>query len=125
MIGFIALAVAAAGQDSCRMGDYMSVCDFTPVASSPYRVVSRAEGTAEGSAPHVLTTEFRIDGASCKGSSRWSAGVGSASAGCVARLRGGTMYHIIAVTGAQGVRHRGKVEITIHPTDEAPNLIVP
>ena len=123
----LAAAGAGAGQSrpSCHIGDYISVCDFTPAASSVYRIVSRAEGIAIGSGPHVLTTEYRINGASCKGSSRWTTGMGSVSAGCLARLRAGTMYHIVAVTDAKGANHRGNLELTIRATTEAPNLVVP
>jgi hypothetical protein len=129
MIGLISFAAAVAataqGAPACRMGDFMSVCDFIPARSSAYRIVSRAGGIANGAGPHVLTTEYRINGASCKRSSQWSAGAGSVSAACVARLRTGTMYHIVAVTNAQGVNHRGNVNITILPTGEAPDLVVP
>jgi hypothetical protein len=129
MIGLIAFAttIVSTGEraPTCRMGDYISVCDFIPATSSAYRIVSRAEGAAENAGPHVLTTEYRINGASCKGSSRWSAGTSSVSADCVARLRAGTSYHIVALTAGQAVKHRGNVEITILPSGEAPNLVVP
>jgi hypothetical protein len=129
MIWLIAFATAVAGTGqgtpNCRMGDYISVCDFAPGTSTAYRIVSRAEGIAQGVGPHVLTTEYRINGASCKGSRRWAGGIGFASAGCVVRLRAGTPYHIVALTNAQGANHRGNVEITIVPTGEVPTLVVP
>lgn len=122
MIPWILFGALAAASPSCSLGDYISVCNFTPAGTGAFRIVSESRGVAKGPAPHALTSEYVINGMHCKKSETWPAGSRSARADCVARLNGGTYYHVVATTDAQNADHVGRVSISIMPTHDAPTL---
>lgn len=122
MLPLILLGAVAAAGPGCSLGDYISVCNFTPARTSAFRIVSEARGAAKGAAPHVLTSEYVINGMHCRKSESWPSGPQVARADCVAQLNSGTYYHVVATTNAQNADHVGRVSIRITPTRDAPTL---
>lgn len=122
MIAFLLFGLAAAAGPSCSLGDYISTCNFTPAKTSAFRIVSSAEANARGAGPHRLTTEYSVNGMVCRQSEAWPSGPHRTLASCVALLRAGTYYHVVATTNAQNADHDGRVSIRIEPTQESPTL---
>jgi hypothetical protein len=122
MIAMMLFGAAATAHPSCTLGDYISVCNFTPAITGSFRIISTSRAIAKGAGPHRLTSEYVINGMRCARSDTWSAGTHSTAASCVAHLTGGTYYHVVATTNAQDADHGGQVSISIGPTHDAPTL---
>lgn len=122
MTAFLLFGLVAAASPNCSLGDYISTCNFTPAKTSGFRIASSAEASAKGDGPHRLTTEYSVNGMVCRRSEAWPSGVHRTIASCVALLRAGTYYHVVATTNAQNADHNGRVSIHIEPTSEAPTL---
>lgn len=122
MIASALIGMAAALSPSCSIGDYISVCNFTPPETGAFRIISETRAAAKGPGPHTLTSEYVINGMHCRQLAGWRSGVQIVRANCVARLIGGTYYHVVATTNAQNADHLGQVLITVAPTDSAPTL---
>lgn len=122
MTPFLLFGLAAAAGPSCSLGDYISICNFTPARTSAFRIASAAEATATGPGPHRLTTEYSVNGMVCRRSEAWPSGAHTTVASCVALLQAGTHYHVVATTNAESADHVGRVAIRFEPTREAPTL---
>jgi hypothetical protein len=118
----ILMGLAAAIAPSCSFGEYISVCNFTPLKTGAFRIVSEARATAKGPAPHTLTAEYVINGMHCRQSETWRSGAQITRANCVAQLNVGAYYHVVATTNAQNADHIGLVSISIAATDAPPTL---
>jgi hypothetical protein len=122
MIVPVLLALTSAASPTCSFGDYISICNFTPPETGAFRIISAAQARATGSGPHRLSAEYVINGAHCKRSDAWTAGTHTTLATCIAQLKAGTYYHVVATTNAQNADHTGRVSISIEPTREEATL---
>jgi hypothetical protein len=122
MITIVLLALTSAASPTCSFGEYISICNFTPTRAGAFRIISEASAAASGQGPHTLTTQYVVNGMPCTKSVTWRSGKQTVRANCVAELRAGVYYHVVATTGAQHAAHVGRVSISITPTIDMPTL---